>query len=107
MKPGTLVVDGGTIDMTGANGIKELTVSAAVTPGLYWLGSAGQGAPATAPKTRQWTTLVNPAIPHNASSAAAYRAGLQSSGVTGAFASAPTLGVAMANRAPRMQIRLS
>jgi hypothetical protein len=47
----TLIVDGGTIDGTSATA-QEVTVSAALTPGLYLPIAAPQGAPATNPTIR-------------------------------------------------------
>lgn len=39
--PGALIVDGGTVDTTGT-GIKEVSVSQALVPGVYWLVAAAQ-----------------------------------------------------------------
>ena len=46
--PGTLLVDAGTVDVT-TNGTKSLTISLAVTPGIYWLAAVVQGNPTTRP----------------------------------------------------------
>lgn len=42
-RPGTLLLDAGTIDTTVAAAVQEITVSQAITPGLYWVGGAVQG----------------------------------------------------------------
>ena len=41
--PGNLIVDAGTVD-TSTTGLKEITISEELTPGLYWLCAAHQGA---------------------------------------------------------------
>lgn len=45
-RPGDLLLDAGTIDAT-TTGAKEITISQAITPGLYWLGAVPQGATST------------------------------------------------------------
>jgi hypothetical protein len=40
--PGTLVLDAGTVD-TSMTGLKEITISQALAPGLYWIGGVMQG----------------------------------------------------------------
>lgn len=45
-KPSTLLVDGGTVDGS-TSGEKSVTVSQAVTPGLYWVACVNQVAAAT------------------------------------------------------------
>jgi hypothetical protein len=41
--PGTVVVDAGTVDTSGATGVKELTIAQTLTAGLYWLAAVPQG----------------------------------------------------------------
>lgn len=41
-KPGSLIVDAGTIDGTSAT-TQEITISETLTPGLYWLSAVNQG----------------------------------------------------------------
>lgn len=41
--PGALIVDGGTIDLSTATGIKTVTVAQSVRHGLYWLAFVHQG----------------------------------------------------------------
>lgn len=45
----TRVLDAGTIDGTQAAGAYSITISQSLTPGLYVIGAAGQGSPATQP----------------------------------------------------------
>lgn len=47
-KPGTLILDAGTVDMTTAPALKAITISQTLNPGLYWLATVGQvaGSPA-------------------------------------------------------------
>lgn len=40
--PGALVLDAGTVDTT-TTGVKEITISQALSPGLYWLAGVAQG----------------------------------------------------------------
>lgn len=41
-QPGALLLDAGTVDST-TTGVKEVTISQALRPGLYWLGAVNQG----------------------------------------------------------------
>lgn len=49
--PGALLVDAGTVDAT-TTGVKELTISQTLEPGLYWLVAVNQGTPSTTPVLR-------------------------------------------------------
>lgn len=51
-KPGTLLLDAGTASTAGSPGAFEVTVSQAISPGIYWVGGAVQSAPSTAPTMR-------------------------------------------------------
>lgn len=48
-KPGSLIVDAGAVSTTGTVGAIEATVSVTLTPGVYWVGGAVQGAATTQP----------------------------------------------------------
>lgn len=50
--PGSLVLDAGTVAMSGAAAVQEVTVSLTLAPGLYWVGGAVQGSPTTQPTLR-------------------------------------------------------
>ena len=50
--PGALIVDGGTVSMTGAAAVGEVTINVNLTPGLYWVAGVVQGASATQPTVR-------------------------------------------------------
>lgn len=65
-RPGTLALDAGTISTGSGNagtvatggtpGVYEITVSKALSPGLYWVGGAVQAAPSSQPTIRTTTT---------------------------------------------------
>lgn len=59
MRPGALVVDGGTVDGTSATA-QSVTVDVALERGWYWFGAATQLAPATQPTLRTIGTLLEP-----------------------------------------------
>jgi hypothetical protein len=90
--PGKVYLDAGTVDAT-TTGLKAITISKVLPPGLYWLACVCQGAPTTAPTVRlcqplypqaddSGTTAVNNQAPSGFYTV---------SGVTGAFADSPTL----------------
>ena len=86
--PGALVLDAGQVDSATA-AVKEITISQSLSPGRYWLAVASQGA------TVSIRTISNPVVSQFGISSAANAAGagasLVSSGITGAFASDPTV----------------
>src|SRR4051812_39435289 len=57
--PGTLLLDAGVVDCT-TTGVKELTITQALAPGLYWFAAATQGAPTTAPVYRLVSGALQP-----------------------------------------------
>ena len=51
-RPGALVVDAGTIDLaTAAAAVKTVTISTAISTGVYWIAAARQGPSSTAQTT--------------------------------------------------------
>jgi hypothetical protein len=84
-KPGSLLLDAGTIDATAAVGLQEITINQSLTAGLYWLVAVPQGAPTTAATTQ----IVSSAIsngPYNASAGTVQYGWLSAAaGVTGAL----------------------
>ena len=46
--PGTVLLDAGTVACTTSGAVASIAISQTLTPGLYWLADAQQGAPATA-----------------------------------------------------------
>lgn len=50
-RPGALTVDGGTVS-SATTGVKEVTVSASLDPGVYWLAAVCQSAATTRPVLR-------------------------------------------------------
>ena len=59
--PGTLLLDAGTIDGTSAT-YQEITISQALTPGLYWLTACTQVASST---LRVWAAGGAPSVPQS------------------------------------------
>lgn len=107
-KPGTLVLDAGTISTGTGNagtvatggtpGVKEVTVSQALTPGLYWVGGAVQNSPTTAPTlylavaagSQHWNQPMGTTLPGaNVTSWGWSQTGV--SGAFGTFTATPTL----------------
>lgn len=100
--PGALVLDAGTI-AADSNTVQEITVSQALTPGLYWVGAAVQIVSVTQPTVR----CVNapPIVPHihvgaAAPSAAQLTFGFVHTSVTGALPTPFTSTVGASSTAP-------
>lgn len=75
-KPGTLLVDGGTIDLSTASGVKTVTVNQAVSKGLYWLAGVRQGAKTTTLLVASTgATNGHPIVPWNIGSGSLYDGG--------------------------------
>lgn len=87
--PGTLVLDAGTVSGE-ATGAAVITISQALSQGLFWVGVATQGAPATDPTLNGFNGN-NPLIPIDVSSINnSIENGANSfneTGITGAFSS--------------------
>lgn len=107
--PGARVLDAGTIAGDSAT-VQEITISQALTPGLYWIGAAVQGVTTTQPTVRtglntpQQNVYAGPTIP----AAGAAIGSAVMTGVTGAlpanFAavpSAPSAGI------PRLFVKVA
>lgn len=98
----------GTVATGGTPGVYEITVSQALTPGLYWVGGAVQGAPSTQPTIR---TVANSLMIQPIPSATLFAANSGNVGfvlasvVTGAL---PTWsGTASAGSAPRVFFKVT
>jgi hypothetical protein len=114
-RPGTLALDAGRIstgsgnagDVTtgGTPGVYEITVSKALSPGLYWVGGAVQAAASSQPTMRTTTTtfFVSPLGTSLPSANQQYQA-LQFS-QSGAFATASS--ITPAGGAPRIGFKVS
>lgn len=111
-QPGALVLDAGTINTANTAGVQEITVSQALTPGLYWVGGAVQGA-GTQPTIR---TINNTAVgvPYFSPLGTSLPgAGLSiaywgMTGVTGALPSTYTLSTALTTAvAPRIGFKVA
>jgi hypothetical protein len=88
-RPGTFLLDGGTIDSTVAAATLTKVITAAVPVGLIWVATCGQGAPSTAPTVRAhsgWSRWMRP----TSVATAATRSGYLQTGVSGAFPASAT-----------------
>lgn len=90
--PGTLVLDAGTVVGDSGTGVKAITISQALTAGVYWLSACGQGG-VTSPTMDGYTG--NAILPYGPSLAATLRQGFgfYQDSITGAFAGSPTVSV--------------
>lgn len=98
-KPGTVRAQG-TVDST-TTGLKTLTVSDTLVPGVYWVVAVNQGAPTTNATltfiSQAGLAMVHETLPGNNSYA------WQATGITGAFANNPTVGAFFSP--PRVLVR--
>jgi hypothetical protein len=99
--PGLLLLDAGTVDST-TTGLREITISQLLTPGIYWLGACSQGSPTTQPTYRTASQI----IPFSAQpSAPSYMRWCRSYyGVSGAFGNLSG-GSLDADQWPRVELR--
>jgi hypothetical protein len=97
--PSTVLFDAGTVSCTAASTNYSITISQSVTPGIYYLAANMQTA-ATTPSFWGILALYSPAMPliGNTTSDGPVQNYTQSS-VTGAFATAGTLGTGAAGSA--------
>jgi len=102
-RPGARVLDAGTIDGTQAAASYDITVSQALTPGLYWLACAWQGGPTTGATIR---TVSTPSVVVAFSSPPAnqFSTGYTASAVTGALPD-PAPAVSPNNAPARVYVR--
>jgi len=107
-KPGTLLLDAGTAATDSSTGAFEVTVSQALSPGIYWVGGAVQSAPSTQPTLRLVNSTTLPtAIPLGSSLPATTNAAsfIQGS-VTGAFSDF-TASPSISTTAPRIGFKVA
>lgn len=86
--PGTLLLDGGTVDTNGATGLRTVTISQGLGVGLWWFSAAQQANPSPAATV---TTIV---VAHGAVPTAAPTQPISTrykTGITGAFVDASGL----------------
>jgi hypothetical protein len=107
-KPGTLLLDAGTAATDGSTGAFEVTVSQALSPGIYWVGGAVQGAPSSQPTFRTVNSAtIATAMPLGSSLPATNTAAsfIQGS-VTGAFGNF-TASPSISTLAPRIGFKVA
>lgn len=89
--PSTVLLDAGTVSCTAASTNYSITISQAVTPGIYYLAANSQTAATINSYTSQ-LTLYTPAMPQtNGTSTGSSIIFYSQTGVTGAFATAASL----------------
>jgi len=108
--PGSLLLDAGTINGDSAT-VQEITVSQALTPGLYWFGGAVQVVSTTQPTVRTQGSVPNVPLAFTFGStipgAGASICGYTQTGVTGAFPSTFTTTVNVATTHPRLFFKVA
>lgn len=108
--PGSKLLDAGTVAGDSAT-TQTITISQALTPGVYWMGAVGQNVTTTAPTLRivgsTWVPPV-PMAPSTTSlpSANATLNGYVQTGVTGALPSTFTVN-SVTTSSPRMVLRVT
>jgi hypothetical protein len=107
--PGALVLDAGTIAGDSV-AVQEITISQALSPGLYWIGGAVQLVTVTQPTVRTtgtWTPPVSIRAGTTIPSAGASMIGYVHGSVSGALPSSFTATVAPAGSTPRTLIKVA
>jgi hypothetical protein len=107
-QPTTLLLDAGTIAST-TTGLKEITISQALSPGVYWIGAAGQVASAgtcSAYTANPFTGMLSTPTYYSSAAITGYQMGPS---ITGALPSTFTVGFAGngPNVAPMVRLRVS
>jgi hypothetical protein len=94
-RPSTVLLDAGTVDPNAANTNFEITISQAVTKGLYYLAFNRQASGATPPNFNRVDDGTGAGMPFASSiqTSAIWATGFSQTGVTGAFATAGTLAI--------------
>lgn len=106
--PGALLSDSGQIAGDSAT-VQELTISLALSRGLYWIGGAVQSAPTTQPTMRTlgtWTPPVTLAVGSTLPAASGTTAGFSQGSVTAALPATFTTSVTAAGFAARIIARV-
>lgn len=103
--PDSLVADMGTVAGTSIAVVRGTPSTYSLSKGAYWIGTVGQGAPATQPTLRGAVLALQTRQPGGSASASVslgWR--FQLAGVTGAFAASISPSLAIGN-APRVALR--
>lgn len=102
--PGTLVLDAGTIQVSSGTGSKPITISQALSVGVYWLGIVLQTAAGAVVRA---CVANDPLVPYYSGASAITGTESASSvlatGITGALASTPT--ISNNDRGPLLSVR--
>ena len=104
--PSTVLLDAGTVSVTASSTNYAITISQAMTPGIYYLAACLQTSATTNGFVGQ-TALYAPAMPQeNTTPTGVSIYGYRQTGVTGAFATAATTGpiVSSANITPFVRV---
>lgn len=105
--PGSLVLDAGTISGNSAT-LQTITISQALSPGVYWIGGAVQGVTTTQPTVRTMASQTfQPMGLGTSVSTGATVIGYQESSVTGALPSTFSSTVTTSGGGPRIHVRRS
>lgn len=108
--PGALVLDAGTV-ATDAVASPEVTVSQVLTPGVYWIGGAQQGAATTTATFRtvstSWTAPVEIIVSSSAPASGAQAYGFAQNSVTGALPTPFTSTLSTTSSAPRVFVKVT
>lgn len=104
--PGTLLIDAGVIAGDSAT-VQEITISQALTPGLYWFALVAQVVTTTAPTVRSAGAAPTVLLPHSSAlpGAGAVALGWAATGVTGALPS-PWPSPSASGASPRLFVKL-
>lgn len=107
--PGALVLDAGTI-AGDSNTVQEITISQALTPGLYWLGGAAQVISVTGPTVRIVSgniTYPNISFGTSAPASNATTCGFLQASVSGALPGTFTASISVTTTAPRIFVKVA
>jgi len=107
-KPSTVAFDAGTVTCTTSNTLYEITINQTVSPGLYWLAHCQQTAPTAGNYVGATVTQATGSpmlfVPTPQVSVGNQVIGWSETGISGAFATAGTLGTATSVPYPYLKV---